>query len=1022
MQRSSWVVSAVGVAAILAACTPDIPQVAPTPTVIIEFDPAATPAVAPQPNNLAIDPATGLVVVPPNPGDTPTQTLFNTTYLNTLTGFPMETPATVATSGDLKAATLATGVLVLDITNPAAPTLAAVKPSYASAGADAGGGTLTIPGPLPGGTWQRGHTYAVTVIGGTQTGALTGSNGQLVTGSITWALISSPSNCTSPGAACAPPVPVCILPDGGPGGPNSDCLPVTDLIPSQAAAEQLQEIQTGYTPLFAALAGPPFNIPRSNIAILWTFSITNQAEVTFDPANTIIPFPNDVVRTGPGGTVSLPVPPGTPPVLAQLIGGLNTLDGFSETATIVSAVDFSLPNNGVSALMQGNVDPATVTPPLAIGLSKAFSSSKTNSQGPVNVAFCLSNVGAGCPSVSPTLLDGGVKPQILGIVPLTPLDELTEYAAYMTNAIRDTVGLPVIPSAAFALVRLPYATAPLAVNGKSQVAQLTDEQANLLVQLQKGFQPLFDGLAAQGIPFQNIVQLWAFQTQSTISQLQELSTIPYNPAASFPPNPLWVENVTGSVKTLLAGLGIPTANINTIWAGEIVDPFALTGPTGTFNPDGGVDPVPISFIMTVPNGTAPTAGFPVTMFGHGLTGNKTNAYAIANSLAAAGQVMIAIDEVWHGERNTCTGFGAYADGAEPGAGPLPDGGFPDFAICTTATTAPTLCNSVGHCQLVSRATTACSYGTATADQTCFNVGEGSCAPDSHCDGSDFNEAFSGWNLLNLANLFATRDNFRQQVIDNSQFARVASVPSGVSGSLAAQTAPLNAAAISYSGQSLGGILGTLYTSVGFNIQNAGLNVPGGDPVGILLTSPSFAPLLAGFQAGLAEAGIETDSPTYDLFINIARWILDPADPTNAAYFTLHKTGINSVTGGPSIPAARRTFVQWIINDQTVPNPTTVQLVQAALHDPSATGILFTPDTGPFWAYQFSHAQTIPPGFAFNDNDPGTPSTYIPACNRHPFLLAPPGATCGGAPSAAGFALTTNAQTQLVGFLAGAAPY
>lgn len=1019
MQRSSCVVSAVGVAMLLVACAPDIPQVAPTPLVTIEFDPAASPAVVPQPNNLAIDPTTGLVNVPSSPTDTPTQSLFNQSYLDTLDGFPMETPASVTTSGDLNPSSLATGVLVLDITNPQAPSKVTVTATYTSNGADAGG-TLAMPGPLAGGQWQRGHTYAVAVIGGSQPGAVTGTSNQQVTGSSTWALITSPANCTTV-SACAPPVPVCILPDGGPGGPGSGCLPVTDLIPSQAAAVQLQELQTGYAPLLAALAGAPFNIPRANVAILWTFSITTQAEVTFDPANTIIPFPNDAVRTGPGGTVSLPVPPGTPAVLAQLIGGLNTLDGFSTTATITSAVDFSLPNKGVSALMQGNLDPNSVSPPLAIGFVKALSSSQTASQGPVNVGFCLSNVGAGCPSVTPLLPDGGVKPQILGIVPLTPLDELTTYAAYMTNSLRDTVGKAVIPSAAFALVRLPYAVAPLYKNGKSQVSLLTDDQAKLLVQLQQGFQLLFANLAEQGIPFQNIVQVWAFQTQSTISQLQALASIPYNPAGGgLPGNPLWVEDVTALVESELPP-SIPTANIQTIYAGEIIDPFALTGPTGTFNPDGGIDIVPMSFIMTVPKGPVPAAGFPVTMFGHGLTGNKTNAYAIANSLATAGQVMIAIDEVWHGERNTCTGFGAYADSANPGGGPLPDGGFPDFAICTTAATKVTECNAVGHCQLVDRtAVAACSYGMATADETCFNLGQGSCAPDSKCDGSDFNEAFSGWNLLNLANLFATRDNFRQQVIDNSQFARVAS---GMGpGSLTALTVKLNPQAISYAGQSLGGILGTLYTSVGFNVQDAALNVPGGNPVNILLTSPSFVPLLEGFQAGLAEAGIETNTPTYDLFIDIARWILDPADPTNAAYFTLHKTGLLSVAHGDSIPASRRTFVQWIINDQTVPNPTTLQLIQAALHDPTATGILFTPDTGPFFAYQFSHSQTIPPGFAFNDNDPTNAATFIPACNRHPFLLAPPGATCGGAPGAAGLALTTHAQTQLVGFLAGAAPY
>jgi hypothetical protein len=1017
MQRSSYVVSAVGLAAVLAACSPDISQVPQTPQVVINFDPAASPAVVPQPNNLAIDATTGLINVPPNVGDTPTQTAFNQTYLDTLDGFPMESPVTVTTSGDLKASTLATGVLVLDITNPAVPAPVAVVPSYISNGPDGGGGTLSITGPLPGGVWQRGHTFAVAVIGGSQPGAVTGAAGEPVTGSTTWALVASTSNCTTT-AACAPPVPLCVLPDGGAGGPGSGCLPVTDLIPSADDAVQLQELQNGYAPLLAALGGAPFGIPRANVAILWTFSITTQAEVTFDPANNVIPFPNDVVRTGTGGTVSLPVPPGTPAVLAQLIGGLNTLDGFSTTATITSAADFNLPNDGVSALLQGTLDPNSVSPPLAIGFVKAFTAAKTASQGDPQVSFCLSDVAPGCPSVSATLPDGGLKPEVLGIVPLTPLDELTTYAAYMTNALRDTVGKQVIPSAAFALVRLPFATAPLAINGKSQVSLLTDDQASQLVQLQSGLSLLFDNLASQGIPFTKIVQLWAFRTQSTISQLQTLASIPYNPAAAIPGAPLWVLDVTATVRPLLTDEGISTANVKTIYAGEIVDPFALTGTGGTFSPTGALAPVNMQFIMTVPTSAAPTGGFPVTMFGHGLGGNKTNAYAIANSLATAGQVMIAIDETWHGERNTCTNFGAFADSAEPpGSGPLPDGGFPDTTICTTFGVAATDCNAAGRCQLHDRtAVASCAFGTATADETCFAVGQNGCASDSKCEGSDFNSAFSGWNLLNLANLFATRDNLRQQVISDAQFARVASGTGA--GSLSALTVPLNPTEISYSGQSLGGIMGTLYTSVAFNVQNAGLNVPGGNLVNILLTSPSFRALLAGFQAGLAEAGIATNTATYDLFIDIARWIQDPADPTNMAYFTIHKTGLPSVIGGDSIPADRRTFVQWIIGDATVPNPTTLELIQAALHDPTATGILLTPDTGPLWAFQFSHSSS--PGF--NDNNPGAPSTFIPTCNRHPFLLAPPSTTCGGSPGAAGVALTTSAQTQMVTFLSGAPPY
>ncbi len=177
MQRSLWLLSAVGFAALLSACAPDIPQNPQTPYVTIEFNLSSTPAVVPQPNNLAINDA-GLVFVPPGPDDTPTTTAFNETYLDTLDGFPMETTATVGTSGDVTPSTLATGILVLDITNPAAPLPAAVTSTYVSGGADAGGTIVINP---TSGQWTRGHTYAGVVVGGNQTGAfaaVTGSASQ----------------------------------------------------------------------------------------------------------------------------------------------------------------------------------------------------------------------------------------------------------------------------------------------------------------------------------------------------------------------------------------------------------------------------------------------------------------------------------------------------------------------------------------------------------------------------------------------------------------------------------------------------------------------------------------------------------------------------------------------------------------------------------------------------------------------------------------------------------------------------
>ena len=180
------------------------------------------------------------------------------------------------------------------------------------------------------------------------------------------------------------------------------------------------------------------------------------------------------------------------------------------------------------------------------------------------------------------------------------------------------------------------------------------------------------------------------------------------------------------------------------------------------------------------------------------------------------------------------------------------------------------------------------------------AGQGHCAADNKCENGAFGTVFTpapgvnipinGWNLLNLANFFATRDNFRQQVISHAQLARILAFTD--TGNLGQQAGgiTIDPAKLNYAGQSLGGILGSLYAAASPAVKNAALNVPGGDPELILLTSPAFAAQKAGFQAGLAAQGVPTDSPLYDTFLIIAKWIIDPADPVNAGAYLTRDTG------------------------------------------------------------------------------------------------------------------------------------
>jgi hypothetical protein len=142
-------------------------------------------------------------------------------------------------------------------------------------------------------------------------------------------------------------------------------------------------------------------------------------------------------------------------------------------------------------------------------------------------------------------------------------------------------------------------------------------------------------------------------------------------------------------------------------------------------------------------------------------------------------------------------------------------------------------------------------------------------------------------------------------------------------------------------------------------------------------------LKTAFQAGLAAEGVPLNSPTYDTFLGIVQWILDPADPLNAGPYLVKDTGI---TGLPNGGGTRRGFIQWVLNDQVVPNPTTVDLIQSVLADPNASGVLVTPTAAVprFWAKQWTSTA------------------------NHGFLLVGPDAAA--------------AQAEIANFISGAAPF
>lgn len=987
---------------LVGACAPDIKQnPPPSPTVTAQLDLAATPPVVPLPNDLAI--AGGKVAVPTSPGDSPAQTEFNQDYLGSLNGFPFESTAQAFFSGPLDPATVVPqNIVVLDITPGTVPTQVTGLPAPVF---DKASNAIDQQPPAAG--WTRAHRYAVALIAGP--GRLTGANGEPVIGSPTWALVSSPN-----------PLVSCQSEAGGLPDLMSPCTPAVDVIPSTytdpaarladqtKTAIQLETIRRGYAPLVAQVVALAHLPDASSIPIVWTFTIVDAGEVTFDPAHGVIPFPNDVLRST-SGQVALPNPGTQAPLTAsdcatatdsatQLVCGLNTLDGFSTIAAPIS-------ENGAAndAVAQARLDPTVnLLATGSVGLIRLASSAPTPEQTPPPVytpcVNCLSSPHTdGTPQTSPQQLQWQLN---------VPLDEKTTYLAYVTTGLKDDSGKPVVPTPAFALVR---SKKPIAMNGKSQVNVLTDAQAVQLEALRAALAPALDGLEAGGVPRTSLAIAWAFTTQSEATLLDALHAyVGSAPIQALPQGPVIFADATAQY-TAAAGATaqpIPIGAIGKFYLGVFETPVAVTGPGGTLDVQHPA-PEPVTFALSLPATPPPAGGYPITIFGHGFTRDRNDFLAIANSLAAAGQATIATDVLFHGERTSCTGSGAYL--SQVLGLTVTD----DFA-CAEPTTMT--CNElplVGRCVARVDSTRIACPGLNVAagpDPTgnlgCKAANMGACEADGKCEGGDFmrdsggRPIISGWNIFSLTNFFATRDNFRQQVIDLAQLVHTMRVTG--SNSLAARiaaaggTATFDLTKIGYVGQSLGGILGTLFNAVSPDTNNVVLNVPGGELPQIILTAPSFAAQRTALLAGLQAQGILQGTPAFDQFLATAQWILDPADPANMGWRLTHPVTIAPGVTAPN--AKRKAFIQFIEGDETVPNPSNLALVSAAdrpfSNTPPSFGCM-----APLFCYEFTDAAD------------GFDTTSAPPSSRHGFLLQPPAAT----PQS--LALTIKAQTQAAAFLA-----
>ncbi|WP_163991714.1 hypothetical protein [Pyxidicoccus caerfyrddinensis] len=900
-----------------AACDPDIAKDAPPAeeAVVAEFDPAASPAVVPSPNDLALDAKTGLVAAPINPNAPEAEQEFTRDYVNTLDGFPTAISATTTVKNLDPASVTPSTVKILDLY--AGTPLSRPVPANVVIGYNEDTDRINVIAPTG---WPKGGRYAVALVGGEN--GLKTTSGKTVIPSATWAFASSQEPLVTCEDLTAP-----------------NCRAATELIPATATepaariAEQtatalrLEQLRRSYAPVIDAVADK-FTLKRDDIVLLWTFTVMNMPEATFDPANSIIPFPNDLLRVPAQGTtpahLNLPVntSPNANPLEVAISTGLNTLDGWSTTAPIVS-------ENGVKtgAIDVGaELDLNTVKLGQTVFFIKATNTDKGTAP---KVKVCLN-------CTSSLKLDGSAQttPQQLQIIPEVPLDEGTQYAVVMLRGMKDIKGRAVAPTAPQVLLRSKAAL--IDANGKSQLAAVPDFLAAQLEPARLALKPLYDGLEAQGIKRKDVNLAWAFTTQSTRSILQKLNAAP----TAVPADPYFLTDQTATLKATMAANKLDNADVGSAFIGAYLSPYLLSDAQGTLNRAAPrIDRIP--FMLFTPKLPAPEGGFPVVIFGHGLTGNRSNILAVANTLNANGFAVAAIDTVQHGDRVSCAGISAqtpvlYGDPANPTVISTPNGAC-SSGTCDVTPNSPTFgrcVNAAASIDCDPRPTDPATPAATHGDLVCASQRQGRCVATSattgKCEGGDFLRAsndnpravpvINAWNFLNLTNLFATRDNFRHSVVDAAQLARVLATDSINARLSAAGAGTLNGAQVEYVGQSLGGLQGALIASVNERVHRVGLNAAGGGLVDVLLTSTNatFVASRNGFNALLTSAGRPVGTPAYDEFITLARTILDPADPRNYGYFLENGQAAN-----------RDAFIQYIKGDDVIPNPVTDYLLGAA---------------------------------------------------------------------------------------------
>jgi len=566
--------------------------------------------------------------------------------------------------------------------------------------------------------------------------------------------------------------------------------------------------------------------------------VTDVLTASYDPLAGVFPFPFNLIFLDSmditlNPTVEDPDDPADPTVALSSLDGFSPVEAWSTTFRSFSGAPGSIATASVVPGQSVRVFQVTTLAPLA----------------PYVVTGLVREL---TPNVEYTAQI--VAPGVLAIIPLRPLQEYSSFMAVLTNDITDTSGNNATPDRTYFLTKrqTPWVDA----NGNSTYALVPNSLAQALEPQRQITQSMEAAASAAGIPPADIILSWTVQTQSISTTLRLLQSIAQPSFTLFGSTGMntgviggpGFADITIGVISLPYYLGIPSAEnpiaFLTRWwkaePGAYVPPFDQFGldPTSTnitqanpFPELTGIQTVPL--VVTTPSAatgmTKPEAGWPVVIYQHGLTRNRTDVLGLADSIAAAGYAAIAMDQPLHG---------AVPD-VEPFTAPfwVPNTPFAPIA------------------------------NERTFDADIVNNETGLPPPDGLIDPS-------GTHSFNLLNLQVARDNIRQAETDLSVLtASIATMDIDNDG-----VPDFDASNIGVYGHSAGGVVTTPFMAVDPLVKRGYLNAS----TGVIMRT-----ILAGafgdrINAALAAVGLVPGTADYEQFVTVAQTVLDSGDSIHYA--------------------------------------------------------------------------------------------------------------------------------------------